>query len=64
MNSTPTHSIFNDDFEFKRDVVDRIDHALNPDPDQKCIEIINSDDTSTSAQVIRIRPYDIGDEEG
>ena len=37
MNSDPTQSIFNDYFEFKRDVVDRIDWACNQDPSNPII---------------------------
>jgi len=64
MNTDPTHSVFNDYFEFQRDIVNRIDEACNDEPSQPIIQIINSDDTSTSGQVIRIRPYELGDEEG
>lgn len=66
MNSDPTTSIFDDDyFQFSRDVVNRIDSTFNvEDPNNPIIQIINSDDTSTNGQVIRIRPYDIGDEDG
>jgi len=66
MNSDPTTSIFDDDyFQFSRDVVNRIDTTFNcEDPEHPIIQIINSDDTSTNGQVIRIRPYDIGDEDG
>lgn len=63
MNSSPSHSIFTDDFEFKRDVVDRIEAALNPEKETNFIEIISSDDTASS-HVIRIRPHDIGNEDG
>lgn len=49
---------------FVNDVVKRIDAACNDDPEekQKVIQIIHSEDTSTSGLVIRIRPYDIGDD--
>ena len=55
---------WSDQFEFQRDVVNRIDALCNEDPAQKTIQIVNSDDTSTTGQVIRIRPFDIGDEDG
>ena len=49
---------------FVQDVVSRIDAACNDDPEdkQKAIQIIHSEDTSTSGLVIRIRPYDLGDD--
>ena len=65
MNSDPMANIFTDYFEFERDVVGRIDATLNkPEDGGKIIQIVNSSDTSTTGLVLRIRPIDVGEDDG
>ena len=62
IDSDPMKAIFNEYFELKRDVVDKIDGSLNL-PGSKVIEIISSEDTTEDHQVIRIRPFDVEENE-
>lgn len=58
-----TDSLFGDQFQFRRDVVDRIDRTLNAGEDGgNVVEVISSEDFD-ERQVIRLRPYDVGEED-
>ena len=59
IDNDPSRALFNDHFEFRRDVVDRIQQVLcGGEPG--VMQIISSEDTSDT-QVIRIRPYGMRD---
>ena len=55
IDDDPLKAVFDDHFEFKRDVVDRIDATWNAD--DKTVEIVSSPDTFAT-QVIRMRPME------
>ena len=55
IDDDPLKAIFDDHFEFKRDVVDKINNTYNGD--DKSVEIVSSPDTFAT-QVIRMRPLE------